>query len=135
MLGCLLNQGELGFAVLLRKPGRAAATGIGVIRMIFIGARSSRVRRRLWRRGGRAVSFSRALVGIATVAAFLVIPGVALADTYTPTRFDDPSPDGCKKGDCSLREAVIAANAHSGTDVIVLRGGATYSLSRKNPAG
>jgi hypothetical protein len=74
-------------------------------------------------------------VGIATVAAFLVIPGVALADTYTPTRFDDPSPDGCKQGDCSLREAVIAANAHSGTDVIVLRGGATYNLSRENPGG
>jgi CSLREA domain-containing protein len=63
---------------------------------------------------GRGVAFGRALAGTAAVAAFLILPSVALANTYKPTRFDDPRPNGCKKTDCSLREAVIAANAHPG---------------------
>lgn len=49
--------------------------------------------------------------------------------TYIPTRFDDPAPNGCLVGDCSLREAVIAANATSAEDVIQLASG-TYTLSR-----
>jgi hypothetical protein len=69
------------------------------------------------------------------VCGLLFIVPAAWANTYKPTRFDDPRPAGCKKSDCSLREAVIAANAHPGSDVIVLRGGATYNLSRKNPGG
>src|SRR4030095_12147386 len=36
---------------------------------------------------------------------------------FDVTRTDDPTPDGCNSGvDCSLREAVIAANANGGTD-------------------
>jgi CSLREA domain-containing protein len=38
--------------------------------------------------------------------------------TYTVTRLDDPTPDGCLPTDCSLREAVIAANATTDTDTI-----------------
>ena len=53
----------------------------------------------------------------------------AYAATFTPTRFDDPSPNGCLATDCSLREAVIAANATSAEDTIVLSSG-TYTLSR-----
>ena len=34
---------------------------------------------------------------------------------YTVTRTDDPTPDGCAIDDCSLREAVIAANADTGS--------------------
>ncbi len=53
----------------------------------------------------------------------------ALAATFTVTRLDDPAPDGCAPGDCSLREAVIAANATLvGTDIIDLFAG-TFSLS------
>jgi hypothetical protein len=43
------------------------------------------------------------------VAALLTLsaPGAAgAATTFNPTRFDDPSPDGCLPSDCSLREAV-----------------------------
>ena len=45
----------------------------------------------------------------------------------------DPAPNGCNSGGCSLREAVIAANdVESGTAIIQLQGGQTYTLSRVN---
>ncbi|HSP56370.1 MAG TPA: choice-of-anchor Q domain-containing protein [Dehalococcoidia bacterium] len=55
-------------------------------------------------------------------------PPVLAATEFAPTRFDDPVPDGCQPGDCSLREAVIAANQASGADSISL-GAGTYTLS------
>ncbi len=58
----------------------------------------------------------------------LAAPSPALGDTFTVTRFGDPAPDGCGAGDCSLREAIIAANANTGSDRIPLRAG-TYQLS------
>ena len=65
----------------------------------------------------------------ATCVVLLAIGPSALANTYAPTRLGDPVPNGCKKNDCSLREAVIAANNHSGDDDIVLKAGKTYKLS------
>jgi CSLREA domain-containing protein len=47
--------------------------------------------------------------------------------TFTPTRSDDPAPDGCAPEDCSLREAIIAANQDSASDTIDL--GSNYQLS------
>jgi hypothetical protein len=61
-----------------------------------------------------------ALAALALVA-LAIAPG-ALAKTFTPTKRGDPPPNGCKKRDCSLREAVISANARAGAGVIVLRG-------------
>jgi CSLREA domain-containing protein len=53
----------------------------------------------------------------------------ALAATYIVTRFDDPPPGNCDPNDCSLREAVLAANASVGiADTIQLAAG-TYVLS------
>lgn len=52
-----------------------------------------------------------------------------MAASFTVTRFDDPVPNGCLAQDCSLREAVIAANATTAADSIVL-GAGTYSLTR-----
>ncbi len=46
----------------------------------------------------------------------------------TPTRFDDPAPDGCLPGDCSLRESLISADNNPGPDSITLPSG-TYSLT------
>jgi hypothetical protein len=66
--------------------------------------------------------------------AFVVLAAFAAgarAETFTVTRADDPAPDGCRPGDCSLREAVeaVAANDPLGqTDLIVLPAG-TISLS------
>lgn len=49
------------------------------------------------------------------------------AAVFTPTKTAD-SADGACDADCSLREAVIAANAHAGEDVILLDAG-TYTLT------
>jgi CSLREA domain-containing protein len=56
-------------------------------------------------------------------AALFYAPHASAATTFTVTRTDDPAPNGCRPGDCSLREAVIAANAGSGADTIVLPAG------------
>ncbi len=52
---------------------------------------------------------------------------VAHAATFVVTRFDDPMPDGCQIGDCSLREAIRAANNTVAADIIRLDPG-TYIL-------
>ena len=39
--------------------------------------------------------------------------------SLTVTRADDPEPDGCKPGDCSLREAIIASNASPAIDDVI----------------
>ena len=53
----------------------------------------------------------------------------ACAATFNVTRFDDPVPNGCLVNDCSLREAVIAANTLVGADNVVL-GLGTYMLTQ-----
>jgi hypothetical protein len=76
-----------------------------------------------------------AMPALLACAAMLALASAALADTYTPTRFDDPAPNGCRSHDCSLREAITRANHHAGTDKIVLKGGKTYKLTRPNAGG
>jgi len=58
-------------------------------------------------------------------AAALALAGVgpAGADTYKPTRFDDPTPGKCKKTNCSLREAITKSNKHEGKDKVKLQAG------------
>lgn len=51
------------------------------------------------------------------------------AATFNVTRFDDPIPDGCIARDCSLREAVIAANMTAIEDTILLQAG-IYDLTQ-----
>lgn len=56
----------------------------------------------------------------------------AQAETFVVTRFDDPLPDTCLPGDCSLREAAMAATANdpfAGLDRIQLAAG-SYTLIR-----
>jgi CSLREA domain-containing protein len=74
----------------------------------------------------------RGIVVLAAGAAALVLAAPAAAKTYEVTKRADPTPHGCKKKDCSLREAVLAANNHSGTDKIVLPEKKTYNLSIPN---
>jgi len=45
------------------------------------------------------------------------------ADTFVVTRGDDPVPNGCLAADCSLREALEAAHATPGADIIRLGAG------------
>ncbi len=61
------------------------------------------------------------------VAGLLVLLALnAHAETFTVTRTDDPLPNGCLPGDCSLREAMEAAAANDPlgeTDVILVPAG------------
>ena len=64
--------------------------------------------------------------------AFLVCGAVdAGAATFVVTRQDDPAPNGCKPGDCSLREAAIAANSNDplGPRDVIQLAGLTYTLT------
>ncbi len=81
-------------------------------------------------RKSRASIVFRSLPAACLLAAALAATASsASAATYHPTRTDDPPPSGCSKKDCSLREAVIAANG-SGGGKIVLRPGKRYLLTR-----
>ena len=71
------------------------------------------------------------VVVVAAVAAALVA-ATASAKTFEVTKRGDPTPGACKKRDCSLREAVIAANARGGSDKIVLPEKKAYKLSIPN---
>jgi CSLREA domain-containing protein len=53
----------------------------------------------------------------------------AQAATFTVTRTDDPAPGVCLAADCSLREAILAANLTAEADSVVL-GTGTYVLTR-----
>jgi len=64
----------------------------------------------------------RAGVAVAVWAALAGAPHAAAA-TFSVTRTDDPAPGACQPDDCSLREAVLAANAGSGGDAILLPAG------------
>jgi CSLREA domain-containing protein len=64
----------------------------------------------------------RAGVAFAVWVALAGAPNAAAA-TFAVTRTDDPAPGACEPADCSLREAVLAANAGSGGDMIVLPAG------------
>ncbi len=57
-----------------------------------------------------------ALAGLAFGVNPAPAPSLA-AVTIVVTRTDDPAPSGCQPTDCSLREAVIAANVHPGSTV------------------
>ena len=66
----------------------------------------------------------RVLLIIALAGTFALLgqnAPVALASskTYAVTKIDDTA-DGACDSDCSLREAIIAANAHAGADTIIL---------------
>jgi CSLREA domain-containing protein len=75
-----------------------------------------------------------ALAALTAVLALLGIAAAADAATFQVTRQDDPAPGPCLPGDCSLREAVNAANAAPDADTIVVKGGNTYRLSLPAPA-
>jgi hypothetical protein len=70
----------------------------------------------------------------AAALALLTLAAPAAAETIKPTRFDDPTPNGCKPGNCSLREAITRANKHAGRDKVKLAEG-TYELELAETLG
>jgi hypothetical protein len=75
--------------------------------------------------------------GLATIVAIgaLTIASSAAAKTFEVTTQSDPAPNGCDRHNCSLREAIRAANAHAGADRVLLPSTNTYDLSIANAAG
>lgn len=62
--------------------------------------------------------------------ALLLLGGTtAQASTYVVNLQTDNKPGACTKSDCTLREAVMAANKHRGADTIVLPSTKRYVLS------
>jgi predicted outer membrane repeat protein len=71
----------------------------------------------------------RAIAGAAAaLVAAALAPGAGAA-TYKVTKRTDPAPGSCLPNDCSLREAVRAANARPGSDKVVLPLAKVYQLS------
>ena len=62
------------------------------------------------------------------LGALLLASPASSASTFTADRLTDDPPDGCAVNGCTLREAVLAANAHPGPDVVSMQSG-RYVLS------
>jgi hypothetical protein len=62
----------------------------------------------------------RALPIVLALVALLVCAASASAQTYTVTRNDDPNPGPCLPTDCSLRQALEAANLTTTVDDVVV---------------
>lgn len=72
--------------------------------------------------------------GAAIAAAVVSVTAAsAAASTFEVTRTSDPPPGSCKPRDCSLREAVGAANAQPGVDRVLLPRATRYELTRTAP--
>lgn len=67
------------------------------------------------------------LVSMALLAALFPPSTATAAATFVVTTTADPSPGSCDPQDCSLREAILAANAAPGADTILVPAG-TYTL-------
>lgn len=69
------------------------------------------------------------VLGLVLFATVLALP--VTAGGFEVTRNDDPAPGGCDPGDCSLREAILAANANgnAGVDVIDLVAAGPYRIT------
>lgn len=63
------------------------------------------------------------------LGAFATFASNASANTYTPNTTGDHPANGCTPSDCTVREALDAANAHAGADTIVLQGGKVYNVT------
>jgi CSLREA domain-containing protein len=59
-----------------------------------------------------------AILAAAFVTAFLMAASIASAETYTVNSTADPGSGGCDATECTLREAVEAANAHGNLPAI-----------------
>lgn len=65
----------------------------------------------------------------------LAFPALAGAEVFEVTERGDHAPGACTNGDCTLREAVIAADAQAGDDRVELPSKKPYKLTREISAG
>ena len=66
------------------------------------------------------------LILLGALLPLAAVQGPASAATFTVTRTDDPAPGGCSSSDCSLREAISAANNQAGPDTVKLGASAYF---------
>jgi CSLREA domain-containing protein len=76
----------------------------------------------------RIHSMRQAMIGalMLVLAVSLAPAPLARAATFTVTKLEDTADGSCSLADCSLREAIIAANSSAGPDTIVLPAGIYY---------
>lgn len=74
----------------------------------------------------------RRLLIATAMATALAFPGVASAATFTVTKTADTLDGSCTPADCSLREALTAANAAGDLDDVIVPAG-TYPLTLADP--
>ena len=72
--------------------------------------------------------FIRKAVLSAAAISLFAAPG-ADANDFKVNTGADLAPGKCSKQDCSLREAIIAANKHNGKDTVILRSGRFHGLA------
>ena len=72
----------------------------------------------------------RTLIASVAAAALLVLPAGAQGEAFKPNKKSDHAPNGCTKKDCTLREAVIDANATPEKDSITLSKGKPWKVKR-----
>ena len=73
------------------------------------------------------------LAVILSLGALAALPATSLANTYAPTRTDDPAPGACAPSDCSLR-GDLGSQRQRGADVIRLQSGQVYGLQHAGQA-
>ncbi|CAN5528624.1 hypothetical protein BH24ACT20_BH24ACT20_02700 [soil metagenome] len=86
------------------------------------------------KRVARNKAWASGLLLAVLVATMMITAKPALAETFTVDRNDDPDPTtatACTAAanDCSLRGAIVAANANAGPDAVTVPAG-TYTLTR-----
>jgi len=79
--------------------------------------------------GGRPTMTAALKTLTCALALALLGAGGAQAATYAVTARTDHKPGACTASECTLREAVIAANRHRGADTIVLPSRKRYELA------
>ncbi|HSA59373.1 MAG TPA: choice-of-anchor Q domain-containing protein [bacterium] len=108
--GCSLTDG--GTSAAATGPLMAIFAGLGVLFLRRMGKKTMK----------------KALLGMGFLA--LMLPaGTVGAATFTVTKITDDAPDGNCDADCSLREAVIAANASVGVDDEIVIPAGIYQLT------
>ena len=70
----------------------------------------------------------RAAIGVLLAACLLLMPSGARAAEFTVNTTGDHAADACDATDCTVRDAIAAANAAAGADTITVPAG-TYALS------
>ncbi len=72
----------------------------------------------------------KTLIASVAAAALLTLPAGAQGEAFKPNKKSDHAPNGCTKKDCTLREAVIDANATPEKDSITLSKGKPWKVKR-----